>query len=84
MPYVEPARRLRITLYQDAQLVPQRVLADRSLNFCEAAHLLIIDRKDQFSAFDTGARQLASRLGRLEDETGWFGCGRSCVAPRCG
>jgi hypothetical protein len=40
------ARRFRTALYQETHLVPERVLADHSLNLCEGAHLMTINGED--------------------------------------
>jgi hypothetical protein len=46
MPNGDHVRRFRSALYQEAHLVPERVLADRIVNLCPTAHLLTINRQE--------------------------------------
>ena len=82
MPDDKLARRFRTALDQETHLVPERALAERILNLLATAHLLTINRENQFPALYPGPRQLAFPPGRQENESGRLGFGGGCVAPR--
>jgi hypothetical protein len=60
VPDLKFARRFRTALYQETHLVPERVLADRSLYPFTVSHLLTINGEDRFSALHPGPRQPAA------------------------
>jgi hypothetical protein len=52
MPSVDPSRRLRATLHEHSYLLPERVLADRSLNLSNGFHRLIVNLQEAISPSD--------------------------------